>query len=345
MDQPYTYDGPIAERSRFYGRRSEITRISSRIGADRPQSVSVVGQPKSGKTSLLNWLTHPDSRGEYLDDPSAHVFLYLDLKEAAPQDPEGFFRAVDQACQAVGLLAMAHSYDAFSARIAELANARKHLVLFCDDFHVITQNQGFPLEFYSFLRSVANNNDVGYVVSSSAPLHKLCASPDLEESPFFNIFTPVNLRPLKDDESRALVVDRAEVAGLPVGPEAEWILELAGGHPYLLQLTATMAYRARSKGELTRSRLAERAVAEAETYFHMLCDTFLSPVQKDVLRLLAKGRPVVERFHYAAEDLVRNGFLAKVDDHYEFRQLLFREFVICCEKRSVWKWLLGRRTS
>jgi len=61
MTNPYVYAQPIQGRDGFYGRASELTRISSRIAAETPQSVCVVGEPKSGKTSLINFLCDPAS--------------------------------------------------------------------------------------------------------------------------------------------------------------------------------------------------------------------------------------------------------------------------------------------
>jgi hypothetical protein len=342
MNQPYTYDGPIEDRDRFYGRRSEITRISSRIGADRPQSVSVVGGPRSGKTSLLRWLFHPDSQREYLEDPPSYVYLFLDLTEASPQDPEDFFAVVDRAYQCAGLDAMPATYDGFSGRLSELAEAGRQLVLFCDDFHVITQNDRFPLEFFSFLRSAANNHDVGFVVSSFAPLHKLCASQDLEESPFFNIFTPVNLRPFRADEARELVEDPAERAGAPFGEEVDWILDLAGSHPYLLQLTAALAFEGKADGAIDRQVLAERASSAAEEFFRVLWDSRFPAVQKEVLRALASDQGVEDRIRYAADDLLRDGYLTKADDRYSVASRLMLYFVAQSQNVSIWKRLFGR---
>lgn len=341
MTNPYIYDRPITDRERFYSRRSEITRIYSRIAADRPQSVSIVGEPRAGKTSLLNWLCDPASQADYLKDPAHYVYLLLHLKDTPPGHPEAFFRQVDGAFQKAGQEPMQPDYDGFCSHVARLAAENKKLVLFCDDFHVVTRNRAYPLEFYSFLRSIANNRDVGYVTTSSAPLHKLCASPDLEESPFFNIFTAVNLRPFNDEKAQLLVRQPAQAAGMPFDEEADWVLDLAGPLPYLLQLTAGLAFEGRANGRLTKETLAEQAFKESREFLQLLWDFSFSPAQREVLKSICAGRSVKQELRYAAEDLKRGGYLKKHDDGYLFAPALLQEFVARAEKGPVWKRLFG----
>jgi len=52
------------------------------------------------------------------------------------------------------------------------------------------------------MRSMANTYNVAYVTTSSETLQKLCVLKDVEESPFFNIFTNIALKPLSAAEVR-----------------------------------------------------------------------------------------------------------------------------------------------
>ena len=113
----------------------------------------------------------------------------------------------------------------------------------------MTTNPAFPLEVFAFLRSIANTYDVAYVTTAVADLQTLCASPTLEDSPFFNIFTPVTLQPFPEEEATQLIQARAIAAGAPFATEeVAWIVRLAGGHPSLLQLTAHVAWAIRAAG-------------------------------------------------------------------------------------------------
>ncbi len=81
------------EPARFYGHRSDIQRIITRIGADRPQSISIIGEKSMGKSSLLNTLTHPDTRAKYLSKPDAFLFGHISLREQNNSTPGQFIES------------------------------------------------------------------------------------------------------------------------------------------------------------------------------------------------------------------------------------------------------------
>ena len=82
-------DRPIESPSQFHGRRGVVRRISSRVGAERPQSVAVIGGRRSGKTSLLNYLAAADTVRELLPDP-AFAMLRIDAADPRIAGAEGF---------------------------------------------------------------------------------------------------------------------------------------------------------------------------------------------------------------------------------------------------------------
>ncbi len=327
VDNPYVHRRPVTGSAGFFNRTSEIRRISSRVAADRPQSVSIVGEPGIGKTSLLNWLCDPTSQAEYLDNPASYVTLLLSLGTESPQSPEAFFSLVKEVLESTDGGTMAPSYGGFNELVKLLMQEQRKLVLFCDDFGVITQNRNFPLDFFSFMRSLANSNDIGYVTTSSAPLQKLCYTQDIEESPFFNIFTTVNLESFKADESRRLVEEPAQAAGSPFGQETDWVLELGGNLPYLLQATASIAFDARANGGIQHKRLGDAAAKEVQGYLETLWNEAFSEVEQEVMRRLSNGKPIERRLEFAAEALERSGHLRKAGSSYEIAAGLFSRFV------------------
>lgn len=334
---PYVYDRPLVRREQFYDRDSEKVRIYSRIAADRPQSVSIVGEPRMGKTSFLNWLYHEDSRAEHMDDPSAYVYVLLSLKEQPPGDPAAFFGQVGEALQRMGQGPMVPSYEGFRHMVERLMGEGKRLVLFCDDFGWVTQNRAFPLEFFSFMRSVANNHNVAYVTTSSVALQMLCSSQALEESPFFNIFATLILRPFSEEDARALIREPARAAGVSLEDEVDWMVELAGVIPYLLQLTACLAFDAQINGKLQSDEVGEHAFRESRAFLHLLWEAHFSPAEQAVLRVICGGQGVTARHGYAAEELERRGHLQRVGDGYAIRSGLLRRFVEASLGRGFWR--------
>jgi serine/threonine-protein kinase len=334
MENPFVYKEPLRGKEGFCNRASEITRIASRMAAERPQSVSVVGELRSGKTSLFRYLCDPQVQAEYLEDPGQCVLLFLDLKSRPPDGPPAFFERLDRALREAGQEGMKSGYDGFGDRVKKLMQEGRKLVLLLDDFGLVTRHSGFPIDFFSFMRSIANSNDVGYVTTSETALQNLCHTEDIQESPFFNIFTTVNLVPFKEEEARNLV------AG--VEPEArEWVLKLGGASPYLLQMAASLAFEAGQNGPVEEKRVAERAFKEALPYFEKLWEGGFSEAQQLVLRALATGKEAERRHQYAAESLERRGHVHRVEDGYAFRSALLERFVRERGGGSLWRKLFG----
>ncbi len=333
---PYTYSGPLAGRESFYNRVSETMRVTARITTDRPQSVSIVGAAKSGKTALVDYLSAEAGRAEYLDHPQAYVFLRLNLGESPPDGPENFFAQIAAALQAAGEKAMEPNGDGFSSAVKRLMADGRSLVLFCDDFGTVTQNSRFPLEFFSFMRSVANGSDVGYVMTSSAPLHDLCHTQAIEDSPFFNIFTTVNLEPFSAEDARQLVTEPAASVGQPFGEQVEWILELAGGSPYLLQLAAHCAF---ADPALGRDQLAEVVFKEAEAYLSTLWKGQFSAAEREVLTAVQAKKKIGPQLMYASEDLEHQGYLRQDADGLALGFGLLERFVSA--QGGFWKRIFG----
>lgn len=148
MANPFQYEKPLSGQNGFFNRTSEIMRITSRIAADRPQSVSIVGELKLGKTSLLNRFCASEIKVDLLDEPDRYVFLYLNLSLDPPARPEAFFTRIGQVWRQQGGKEIASTFDGFNDMVKELMQEGRKLLLFLDDFGMITQNDGFPLGFF-----------------------------------------------------------------------------------------------------------------------------------------------------------------------------------------------------
>ena len=339
MTSPYMYKEPIQRSEGFFDRASERSRVASRIAAARPQSVSVVGGLRSGKSSLVNWLLDPDSQAGYLEDPSAYLQLRLRLSYYPPATPSAFFERLNAAMQYKGR-SMEADYDGFSDAVKKLQEEGVKLIVFLDDFGEVTQHSGFPLDFFSFMRSVANSNDVGYMTTSAQPLQQLCHTTDIEESPFFNIFTTVNLEPFGAADARKVVEEPAREAGSPFGEEADWILELGGTNPYLLQLTSGTAWELRSEGKLDKEALGEQAYQEAKEHLAQYWQGLSDP-ERELLRALCAKKRVERRYEYVTEQLERVGALHREGDSYVLNTGLLARYVGEVGKGGFFKRLFG----
>ena len=77
---PFTYGNPISEPARFFGREREVEQVFSRLRNDEFESSSIVGDRRIGKTSLLNYISHPEVRRKYGLEGPEYAFVYADLE-------------------------------------------------------------------------------------------------------------------------------------------------------------------------------------------------------------------------------------------------------------------------
>src|SRR2546423_13166768 len=89
---PYLNRVAIKDPAQFFGRTREVSKIFSRIGASRPQSISVVGERRIGKSSLLHYVNNPEVRARHLDKSDAYAFAFIDLQQKRRLTLTEFFK-------------------------------------------------------------------------------------------------------------------------------------------------------------------------------------------------------------------------------------------------------------
>jgi hypothetical protein len=319
-------DLQAAGPERFFGRTNIVRRIFSRIGAARPQSVAVIGGLKSGKSSLLAHLAHEAVRASYLPDDSRYTFLSLPGDDDPSLDAAAF---LDRLSGALGAPPGAGGYARLQQAVEERHRAGSHLVCFFDDFHFITRNTNFPLEFFSFLRSLANNFNLAYVTSSFLELQKLCVAKDIEESPFFNIFTNIALGLMEPAEARSLLAALTGWSDSDAERPADW----AGHFPYVMRLVAAAC----PDGPPGEAQYEKTLLPRLKEYFAGVL-AILPRAAFKPLRELGRGKTVDPREAHLLKPLVRHHFLIDDDDALSFFSEAFRLFIA---KHAAPELLLG----
>jgi eukaryotic-like serine/threonine-protein kinase len=315
---PYLNRVAIKDPAQFFGRAREVSKIFSRIGASRPQSISVVGERRIGKSSLLNYINHPEVRRRFLDRHELYAFAFIDLQQKRRLTLIEFFKELFALlAKEVGDKSITRLQPSFDSLRSVLENfrgdGRKLIVLF-DEFDAITTNGAFDLEFYSFLRSIANNYDVAYVTSSARDLQELCHTQLIADSPFFNIFTNVFLRAFTRAEALQLITRPSAEAGVPLEGYARRILEIAGYFPYFLQIacSAYFDHLLENDGKLDREEVEATFLDEAKGQFRFIWDHLSDSFRGSIRESIENGR--VEKEHeHIYEDLKRAGFFIQDD--------------------------------
>ncbi len=254
MNNPFRERGMIREPERFFGRTNEVRAIVERLAI--MGSLSLVGGRQMGKSSLLFFVA---SRGwekqEKLSSEaeawsqalSGYELHYLDLNVI--QSAEDFYR---QALDKLGA-------EGDTARDLQRTIAGRKVVLFLDEFERTTDNPNFPPDFFDALRGLAQTGELALVVATQTPLVDLVASGAISTSPFYNIFTRLDLGPLSPDEAFALLVGTAALAGVTFDANTlVTAVALAEGHPFRLQLLGRLLFEAQQAGRAAPEQIEEQ---------------------------------------------------------------------------------------
>ena len=75
MANPYFNRSTIRDPRYFYGRKKELQRIFSLIGSTTPQCVSIIGERRIGKSTLLYHIKESSTIQTYLNTPKNNLFI------------------------------------------------------------------------------------------------------------------------------------------------------------------------------------------------------------------------------------------------------------------------------
>lgn len=224
---PYQAGGRLRDPKHFVGRDSDLRQILSRVA--NMDSVSVVGPRRIGKSSLLHHIVATGR--QRLDQSQSYLFRYIDLQ---PLDSvEEFYNL---ACEGIAEKP-GQSYDDLKTAI----NGKK-IVLCLDEFEKSVEAD-FGAEFFDEMRSLAQTGNLALIIATKAPLNQIYQRYEGLTSGFPNIFTKVELGELSEADALALVA-KADCFN---SKETDFILHLAGKHPYWISFASALLYDAKQE--------------------------------------------------------------------------------------------------
>ena len=253
---PFNYGNPIDDPERFFGRRREVEQIFSRLRNPAFESTSIVGERRTGKTSLLNFVSHPSIAAHYGLDPRTYCFCYIDLQMM--DAVEGVSHLYQQILQRLReatpdteikekiqeLLAQEtidnYDLDAFFDLVDDLDY---HVVLLFDEFEHLSTNESIGPEVYYGLRSMAIHHNLAYLTASRKDLVDLSRTEDIRSSPFFNIFANIWLPPFSTEDVADLLKGLlASTTTQFTDHEIHEVRALSGRHPFFLQMACSFLF-------------------------------------------------------------------------------------------------------
>ncbi len=139
---PYLNRVAIRRPAEFFGRSREVAKIFSRIGASRPQSISLVGDRRIGKSSLLYHISNPEVRARFLDRPESYAFVFIDLQQKRRLTASEFFRELlTLTAKEIGdesLGRMEPAFDSVRSLLEDFRRDGRRLIVLFDEFDAIT---------------------------------------------------------------------------------------------------------------------------------------------------------------------------------------------------------------
>lgn len=277
MSVPYIVGYPIKDPNNFYGFHGLVKQLYDIVGGRQAQSVSLLGLKRSGKTSLLHYLSHPSVLAQHVPNPDAYVMLYIDFSTC--DTPTRFYRRVYKMLLQLLGSAPVPGYEQVAepdlGNIAWLLGQYpdRRVLLLLDEFDLLTQG-AFDQSFLLQLRALAGarDTDLAFITASFKSLEHMGDSLGLPStSPFYNIFYPSRfyLSGFHKTEVMNLIRQPAEQEGVFfTDQEIENIQAMAGTLPFLLQMSACKWFLMKRDGQfLMRVEIQKELVDEASPFF------------------------------------------------------------------------------
>ncbi len=319
---PFVHGGPVAPND-FLNRQRELRRLLNRL--EKGQATAVVGQPHTGKTSLLRyvldkvkrdgivgnkldrcWFREVDSHmlGRRFDQSAFWAFIlepvsvYFNSGEL-----QGLFKEAQE-----------NQFGAFSLKrlFATLDETGWRLVVMLDEFDALLNH---PLlnsaEFYGSLRSLTSRfSSLALIIATRRSLNQLnLKTQELNphSSPYFNIFTELRLGPLPKRDAAHLLgyaQDRFNSS------DRQFAVQASGRHPYLLQLAADILWEVDQEGKqgIERYRLAgEELRLQSEGHFADTWRSWSNAERKVIMAVaLAQMALMIEDHYFDWSNLIED---------------------------------------
>jgi ABC-type polar amino acid transport system ATPase subunit len=238
---PYPIPGiPIVHPRQFFGQTEALKKIRWAWQSPSLRHIAVIGERRSGKTSLLKYLQtitqtpkmelrldQPQSWNNWL--PENFQLVEVNFQLATMCKPESLLKNilkqlnldVPEPCDLIH----------FSELLKEKLN--KPTIILMDEMGAGLQAPELDECFWQHIKGLAeNHHKLGFVITAHEPIAKLATESNQGKS-FSSIFADVSLKALTKDEARNLINSFSHSIA---ENDTVWILQNSDCHPALLQL-------------------------------------------------------------------------------------------------------------
>lgn len=324
LNNPYYNTSSIEDPALFFNRTEDIEAILNSLFSDVPQCISIVGQRKIGKSSLVRHITRPSTIRSFHFEPDNVIFIYFDCQKHAHAllSTENLYQELLNRLRdglpihKVGKRGFtSHKKSSFASQEVEqilqaLDSQDLAVVIVFDEFEkAVFQSALITDGFFGSLRGYTQaNRNLGWITCTSRPLHHLFEEAFDEfgvsktrrksESDFYNIAPPRTIRLFELPAVEQLVNEPSRTHGV-IFSEADKnaILELAGNFPYFIQRVCYHLFNNHLQPQIdyeaTKDRVVEEFTPLWENYWKHLDDAQKRTLS-DVVNATEQGFPKAE---------------------------------------------------
>jgi hypothetical protein len=222
---PFYEQGRITEPAHFFEQKALLHTIFDELG--KGTNLSLVGQEKSGKSSLLYYVCHTGAKKLPHDG-----FIYLDMQIV--HDEGDFFEAL---CDEIGIP------NRRGSKLHKALRGKKY-VLCLDNIERMT-NKLFSGDERTELRGLAEGLDdpLTLLIASRFPLNDLFPDSPLEYSPLYGICLSKEMLPFSEAEVRIFIETCLRPTSIQFTvAEFEKVWQDSLGHPATVQRVAKVLF-------------------------------------------------------------------------------------------------------
>jgi len=264
MINPFVYSRAVSP-SEFVGRETETRGLFSRLATG--QSTAIIGLPHVGKSSLINYVIDSNVRKKWFGNEfDQDVFRVLDAQmlrfvktqaefwEYALNPLSESLNEIDRHkfLEANYQLVKENNFGSFLLErfFSSLKDQKIRFILFLDEFDDLLSHPVLnSAEFYGSLRSLASRS-LGLVLVLGSrcdvdQLNHLTQEINPHGSPYFNIFTQITLKTLKNEAFDELIGRAGDRFNTD---DIEFIKAVSGYHPLLIQAASAKLWEADEQG-------------------------------------------------------------------------------------------------
>jgi hypothetical protein len=250
---PFTVGRPVNGEGRFIGREAEIQRLTGHfLFALDPDHLALVGEVRSGKTSLLQeFLRREDARLR-----ERYALVYLDIRgDFFPGNIHAFYQqlfehtsdalaatrevpaAVREALDALRQSPPHNLSNRINKLILQLKRNGISLLYVLDEFDHATRLFEAQPDAFGILRMLGQKGDIRMLTASRGTIREVEMDSGISSN-LAGTFNPVdiNLHFFSREECGQLIANAGRQARVQWGsPLVDHLFRLSGGSPYLLQ--------------------------------------------------------------------------------------------------------------